>query len=149
MIGPEPSGKRAILLVEDSLSDIRLAREAVQRGDDRYDLHVARDGEEAIAFLARDPPFTDAPRPALILLDLNLPRKDGREVLATIKNHGDWRTIPVCVLTTSTDNNDLLQAYRLHANCYLEKSMDIHQFLTKLQQTVDFWMNVVAQPAPK
>ncbi|MFV2067745.1 MAG: response regulator [Pirellulales bacterium] len=144
--GQETSGRSELLLVEDSLSDIRLAREALRHDEDRLHLSVVRDGEEALAFLARQPPYVDALRPALILLDLNLPRKDGREVLATIKNHDDWKTIPVCVLTTSTDNKDLLQAYQLHANCYLEKSMNVNHFMIKLRRTVDFWINIVAQP---
>jgi len=142
----EISARSEILLVEDSLSDIRLAREALRPDEDQFHLSVVRDGEEALAFLARHRPHADASRPSLILLDLNLPRKDGREVLATIKNHEDWKIIPVCILTTSTDHKDLLQAYRLHANCYLEKSMDVNDFMTKLRRTVDFWINIATQP---
>jgi CheY-like chemotaxis protein len=143
---PQPSAPADVLLVEDSPSDIRLAQEGLRRATARCRVHVVRDGRQALAFLRRTEPFTAAPRPSLILLDLNLPRMDGRELLAEIKNDASLRTIPVCVLTTSTDPRDILQSYDLHANCYITKTMDVGDFLHKLDKTCEFWLAVVSLP---
>lgn len=135
-----------ILLVEDSPGDVRLAREALKEAKVRNRLHIAPDGVEAMAFLRREGRHADAPRPDLILLDLNLPRKDGREVLAEIKLDPDLRRIPVVVLTTSRDEQDVLKAYDLLANCYITKPIDFTQFMTVVRSIEDFWLTVVKLP---
>jgi chemotaxis family two-component system response regulator Rcp1 len=135
-----------ILMIEDSPSDALLAREALAQARLRNSLHVVEDGVEALAFLRREGPYANAPRPHLILLDLNLPRKDGREVLAEIKDDADLRLIPVVVLTTSKDEKDVLQAYGLHANCYIVKPVDFDQFIQVVQSIEHFWFTVVALP---
>lgn len=135
-----------ILLVEDNPGDVRLTREAMKEAKVRNQLHVVADGVEAIAFLRRQGTYTNAVRPHLILLDLNLPRKDGREVLAEIKRDTDLRRIPVVILTTSEAEVDILKAYDLHANCYIAKPVDIEQFLTVVKSIEDFWITIVKLP---
>jgi two-component system, chemotaxis family, response regulator Rcp1 len=142
-----PSGRPIeILLVEDNPGDVRLTIEGLNEGKVRNNLHVARDGVEALAFLRREAPFADAVRPDLILLDLNLPRKDGREVLADIKSDHDLRTIPVVVLTTSRAEQDVLHSYQLQANCYITKPVDLEQFITVVKSIENFWLTIVTLP---
>jgi len=142
-----PSGRPIeILLVEDNPGDVRLTIEGLNEGKVRNNLHVARDGVEALAFLRRQAQFADAVRPDLILLDLNLPRKDGREVLADIKSDADLKTIPVVVLTTSRAEQDVLHSYQLQANCYITKPVDLEQFITVVKSIEDFWLTVVTLP---
>lgn len=142
----KPAHPIRILLVEDSPDDIALTREALADCRLLNDMYVARDGVEALDFLHRRGPFTDAPRPDLILLDLNLPRKDGREVLEELKEHPDLRVIPVVVLTTSRAEADVLKAYRLHANCYIPKPVDFDRFLEVVRSVEHFWVQVVSLP---
>jgi two-component system response regulator len=135
-----------ILLVEDNPGDVRLTREALQDAKILNTLHVVEDGVAALDFLQRRPPYLQAPRPDLVLLDLNLPKKDGREVLATVKSDPALRTIPVVVLTTSQAEEDVLRAYNLSANCYISKPVDFDQF-TKIVQTIEeFWLSIVTLP---
>ena len=135
-----------ILLVEDSPSDTELTIEALQAGDIPCNLSHVEDGVEAMEFLKRENSYAEAPRPDLILLDLNLPRKDGREVLAELKLDPDLRTIPVVVLTTSKDDKDISQAYQLQANCYIAKPVDFEQFVSALRAIEHFWLEVAALP---
>jgi two-component system, chemotaxis family, response regulator Rcp1 len=136
-----------ILLVEDNPGDVRLTREAFKEGSLSNRLSVARDGVEALEFLRQEGEFADAPRPDMILLDLNLPRKDGREVLATIKEDGSLRQIPVVVLTTSRDERDIQATYDLHANCYISKPVDLEHFLEVVKGIEAFWLRTVRLPA--
>ncbi|WP_426756872.1 response regulator [Myxococcus sp. Y35] len=135
-----------ILLVEDNPGDVRLTIEALKEGKVRNRLSVARDGVEALAFLRRVGAYSNAARPDLILLDLNLPRKDGREVLAEIKVDPSLRRIPVVVLTTSKAEEDILRTYDLHANCYIAKPVDLEQFISVVRSIDDFWLSVVRLP---
>jgi CheY-like chemotaxis protein len=135
-----------VLLVEDNPGDVRLTREALREGKIRNNLHVARDGVEALAFLRRQGEHAGAPRPDLILLDLNLPRKDGREVLTEIKDDATLRQIPVVVLTSSQAEEDIIRAYDLHANCYISKPVDLDQFINVVRSIEDFWFTVVKLP---
>jgi two-component system, chemotaxis family, response regulator Rcp1 len=135
-----------ILLVEDSPGDVELTKEALSDAKVRNRLHVADDGAKAIDFLHRRGEYGDAPRPDLILLDLNLPRKDGRQVLAEIKADAALADIPVVVLTTSEADDDILHAYQLHANCYITKPVDFQQFLKVVKAIEDFWLTVVKLP---
>jgi chemotaxis family two-component system response regulator Rcp1 len=135
-----------ILLVEDSPGDVRLTREALREGKVRNRLHVASDGVEALAFLRREGRHAAAPRPDVILLDLNLPRMDGREVLAALKADPALRRIPVVILTTSQDEQDVLRAYELHANCYITKPVDLDQFIAVIQSIESFWLTIVTLP---
>jgi CheY-like chemotaxis protein len=135
-----------ILLVEDNPGDVRLTQEALHESKLRNNLSVARDGVEALAFLRREGSYAGAPRPDLILLDLNLPRKDGREVLAEVKSDPALRTIPVVVLTTSKAEQDVVQSYNLHANCYVTKPVDLEQFITVVQSIEGFWFSIVTLP---
>ena len=135
-----------ILLVEDNPGDVRLTQEAFKEGKLRNRLHVVRDGEEALAHLHRHGPYARAVRPDIILLDLNLPKKDGREVLAEIKEDPELKRIPVVVLTTSRAEQDILQAYDLHANCYITKPVDLEQFLRVVQAVEEFWLQIVKLP---
>lgn len=137
-----------ILLVEDNPGDVRLTIEALREGKVRNNLSVATDGVEALEFLRRRGHFANAPRPDLILLDLNLPKKDGREVLAEIKADPDLKTIPVVVLTTSKAEEDVVRSYHLHANCYVTKPVDLDQFISVVRAIEDFWLTVVALPKP-
>jgi two-component system, chemotaxis family, response regulator Rcp1 len=132
-----------ILLVEDNAADVRLTKEALQEGKVRNNLTVARDGEEALEILRRPA----AVRPDLILLDLNLPRKDGREVLATLKADPSLKHIPVVVLTTSSAEVDILKSYQLHANCYITKPVDLEQFVNVVRSIDEFWLTVVKLPS--
>lgn len=135
-----------ILLVEDNPGDVRLTVEALKEGKILVDLQVARDGVEALAILRREAPFEHAPRPDLILLDLNLPRMDGRQVLEVIKADAQLRYIPVVVLTTSAAEQDILQAYHLHANCYITKPVDLEQFIRVVKAIDNFWLTIVCLP---
>jgi two-component system, chemotaxis family, response regulator Rcp1 len=135
-----------ILLVEDNPGDVRLTIEALKEGKILNEVSVVEDGVEALAFLRRDGKYSDARRPDLILLDLNLPKKDGREVLEEIKQDGDLKKIPVVVLTTSAAERDILRAYNLHANCYITKPVDLEQFIRVVQVIEDFWLTIVKLP---
>jgi len=135
-----------ILLVEDSQGDVDLVREALAENKMCNKLFVAGDGVEAMAFLRREGDFASAPRPDIILLDWNLPKKDGREVLAEIKGDEQLRTIPVVVLTTSREDKDVLKAYDLHANCYVTKPVKIDQFLEIINSIDMFWFGMVSLP---
>ncbi len=136
-----------ILLVEDSPGDVRLTREALKEGRVANRLHVVGDGEEALAFLRREGTFGDVPSPGLILLDLNLPRLDGREVLRIMKSDPELRRIPVVVLTTSTSDSDVHQVYDLAGNCYIAKPVDFDRFLEVIRSIEDFWLTVVRLPS--
>ena len=136
-----------ILLIEDNPGDVRLTREAMKEGKIKNRLHVARDGEEAIDFLYMRGKFKDAPSPEIILLDLNLPRIDGREVLKRIKSDDALKRIPVIVLTTSKAEEDIFKSYDLHANCYIVKPVDMTQFIKKIQMIEDFWFTIVKLPS--
>jgi len=135
-----------LLLVEDNPGDVRLTREALRDGRMTINLSVAGDGEEALEFVQRRGRFSDAPRPGLILLDLNLPRKSGREVLEEIKGDPDLCRIPVIVLTTSTAEADVLAAYQLKANCYLNKPVQLDDFMELVASIEDFWLTMVRLP---
>jgi chemotaxis family two-component system response regulator Rcp1 len=135
-----------ILLVEDNPGDVRLTREALREGKVRNEMHTVKDGVEAMAFLRREGKYAHASRPDLILLDLNLPKKDGREVLAEIKQDPDLKRIPVVVLTTSRTEQDILKSYDLHANCYITKPVDLEQFIQVVRTVEDFWVAVVKLP---
>ncbi|MCL5099056.1 MAG: response regulator [Candidatus Omnitrophica bacterium] len=135
-----------ILLVEDSPSDAELTIEALKEAKVFNRLSLVEDGVEAMAFLRRQGPYANAPQPDLIMLDLNLPRKDGREVLAELKADPDLRQIPVVVLTTSKAEQDVLRAYELHANCYITKPVDFRQFMSVVKAIEDFWLTVVTLP---
>lgn len=135
-----------VLLVEDNPGDVRLTREAFRDAKMHLDLHVANDGIEAMEFLLRQGDFRGSPRPDLILLDLNLPRKDGREVLAEIKGNPALKTIPVVILTTSASDADIERSYLLHANCYISKPVDLEGFLSVVHSIDDFWLTVVRLP---
>jgi two-component system, chemotaxis family, response regulator Rcp1 len=142
-----PTGRPIeILLVEDNPGDVRLTVEGLNEGKVHNNLHVAKDGIEALAFLRKEGDYSDAVRPDLILLDLNLPRKDGREVLADIKADPDLKTIPVVVLTTSRAEQDVLHSYQLQANCYITKPVDLEQFIHVVKSIEDFWFTVVTLP---
>ena len=138
-----------ILLVEDNPGDVRLTKEALKEGKVYSNLHWAKDGVEALEFLRRQGKFTDVPRPDIILLDLNLPKKDGREVLAEIKNDDDLKRIPVVILTTSKAEEDVLRSYQLHANCYVTKPVDLEKFIVVVQSIDKFWLTVVTLPNGK
>jgi chemotaxis family two-component system response regulator Rcp1 len=135
-----------ILLVEDNPGDVRLTIEALKEGKVLNTLSVAVDGVEALSFLHKEGPYADAPRPDLILLDLNLPKKDGREVLAEIKSDDKLKCIPVVVLTTSQAEQDIFKSYNLHANCFITKPVDLEQFIVVLQSIEDFWLTIVRLP---
>jgi two-component system, chemotaxis family, response regulator Rcp1 len=135
-----------ILLVEDNLGDVRLTKEALKEAKVINNLTVLKDGVEALAFLRQQGPYDNAVTPNLILLDLNLPRKDGREVLAEIKADDKLKRIPVVVLTTSQDEQDVFRSYNLHANCYVTKPVDLEQFMTVVKSIEDFWLGIVMLP---
>jgi CheY-like chemotaxis protein len=135
-----------VLLVEDNPGDVRLVREAFWEVDVRHCLHTTSDGVEAIDFLRRREGYARAPRPDLIVLDLNLPRKDGREVLAEIKRDARLRHIPVVVLSSSTAAEDVAGAYDLHANCYVSKPVDFEQFVNVVRSIETFWFNTARLP---
>ncbi|MEI7590642.1 MAG: response regulator [Deltaproteobacteria bacterium] len=135
-----------ILLVEDNPGDVDLTMEALENSKIRNTVSVAGDGEEAMAFLRRTGKHVGAPRPDLILLDLNLPKKDGREVLAEIKSDDELKRIPVVIITTSQAEEDILRSYNLHANCYITKPIDLHQFIHVVKAIEDFWLTIVRLP---
>jgi len=135
-----------VLLVEDSPGDIRLTKEAFRAANASVHLHVATDGVEAMAFLRREGVHADAPRPDFILLDLNLPRMDGREVLAHIKSDSDLKTIPTVILTTSDAEADILKSYELQANCYLSKPVQLDEFESLVRSISDFWLKMAKLP---
>lgn len=135
-----------ILLVEDNPGDERLTREALKEGKVYNNLHWVKDGVEAMAFLRRQGKYADAPRPDIVLLDLNLPKKDGREVLQEIKTDADLKRIPVVVLTTSKAEEDVLRTYNLHANCYVTKPVDLEKFIVVVKSIDVFWLTVVTLP---
>lgn len=136
-----------ILLIEDSPGDVRLTREALREANVRNHLSIATDGVEALAILRREGAYAAAPRPDIILLDLNLPRKDGRQVLTEIKADERLRRIPIVVLTTSLDEEDVRRAYDLGANCYIAKPVDLDQFLVVIQAIESFWLTIVTLPS--
>ena len=135
-----------ILLVEDNPGDVRLTEEALKEGKILNSLNVVADGVEAMAFLRREGKYSDAPRPELILLDLNLPKKDGREVLAEIKKDQELKSIPVVILTSSAAEQDIVKSYNLHANCYVTKPVDLDQFIHVVKSIEQFWLTVVQLP---
>ena len=135
-----------ILLVEDSPSDVRLTREALKEAKVLNTLHVVQDGMAALDFLRKEGPYAGSPSPDLILLDLNLPKKDGREVLAEVKQDENLRRIPVVVLTTSRAEEDVVRSYNLHANAYVTKPVDLQQFLEVVRTIEAFWLAVVTLP---
>jgi two-component system, chemotaxis family, response regulator Rcp1 len=142
-----PTGEAIhILLVEDNEGDARLAKEAMRDSKIRNDMHHVVDGEEAMAFLRKEGKYTDAPRPDLILLDLNLPKKDGRQVLLEIKSDENLKRIPVVILTVSSAEEDILKTYNLHANCYITKPIDLEQFMKIVRSIEDFWLTIVKLP---
>ena len=135
-----------VLLVEDNPGDVRLTREAFKDAKVHLEMHVVNDGVEAIDFLNRRGEYADSPRPDLILLDLNLPRKDGRDVLAEVKADTSLKSIPVVILTTSASDVDIESSYLLHANCYISKPVDLEGFLTVVRSIDNFWFSVVKLP---
>ncbi|KAF5411239.1 MAG: putative methanogenesis regulatory protein FilR2 [Candidatus Methanogasteraceae archaeon] len=135
-----------ILLVEDNPGDVRLTQEVLRDGKMNNNLYVAKDGVDAVTFLRREGAYADSPVPDIILLDLNLPKKDGREVLAEIKADFDLKHIPVVVLTTSKAEQDIHKAYNLHANCYITKPVDLDQFIQVVRSIEDFWLTIVKLP---
>jgi len=136
-----------VLLVEDSPGDVRLTREAFKDAKVYINLHVASDGTEAMAYLGREGKHANAPRPDLILLDLNLPKKDGREVLAELKESPALKCIPVVILTTSASETDIQGSYQHHANCYITKPVDLEGFLKVVKSIDNFWLTVVKLPS--
>jgi CheY-like chemotaxis protein len=142
-----PSGRPIdVLLVEDDPGDVLMTQEAFKDYKVANSLHVVTNGEDAIAYLRREGPFADAPVPDLVLLDLNLPRRDGREVLREVKNDRELRRIPIVVLTTSDAEEDVLASYDLHANAYVRKPVDFEQFLKAVRAIDDFFITVVRLP---
>ena len=135
-----------VLLVDDNPGDVRLTQEAFKDAKVHLEMHVAYDGVEAMEFLQRQGRHADSPRPDLILLDLNLPRKDGREVLAEVKSDPALKMIPVVILTTSASDVDIERSYLLHANCYISKPVDLDGFLTVVRSIDNFWLSVVKLP---
>jgi two-component system, chemotaxis family, response regulator Rcp1 len=135
-----------ILLVEDSPSDVAMTRAALREGRIANDLSVVNDGEAAISYLRREGEYSNAARPDLVLLDLNLPKKDGREVLAEVKEDPDLKTIPVIVLTTSAAESDILRSYELHANSYVTKPVGLDAFLESVRGIENFWLTLVRLP---
>ncbi|SDN49201.1 response regulator [Allokutzneria albata] len=146
MTDQSPISPFDVLLVEDDPGDVLMTQEAFELHKIRNNLHVVSDGVQALAFLRREGAYANAPRPGLVLLDLNLPKKDGREVLAEIKADESLRTIPVVVLTTSEAEEDILRSYDLHANAYVTKPVDFHRFVEIVQRIDDFFVTVVKLP---
>lgn len=135
-----------ILLAEDSPGDVRLTQEALREGRVLNKLHIVGDGEEAMAFLRREGNFANAPRPDIILLDLNMPKKDGRETLAEIKADESLKYIPVVIMTVSKSEEDIFRSYYNHANCYITKPIDIDEFFKVVKSIEDFWFTIVKLP---
>jgi CheY-like chemotaxis protein len=146
MIQADRESTIVLLLVEDDPGDVTMTREALSEAKVLHDLHVVDNGEAAIAFLRQEPPYTDAPRPDLIFLDLNLPRMDGREVLALVKSDESLRRIPLVVLTTSDSQDDIARSYDLHANAYVTKPVGLESFLTAVRQIDNFFLTVASLP---
>jgi CheY-like chemotaxis protein len=147
-MSPKPAGRPIeVLLVEDDPGDVLLIREAFDFNKVHNNLNVVNDGEQALAYLKNQGRYAGAHRPDLVLLDLNLPRKDGREVLAEVKADADLRTIPVVVLTTSEAEEDVLKSYQLHANAYVTKPVDFERFVAIVRQIDDFFVSVVRLPS--
>jgi CheY-like chemotaxis protein len=142
----ERNGPIEILLVEDNPGDVRLTKEALKEGKVYSNLHTVKDGVEAMEYLRREGKYSSVPRPDIILLDLNLPRKDGREVLEEIKRDEKLKRIPVVVLTTSKAEEDVLRTYNLHANCYVTKPVDLEKFMVVVKTIDSFWLTVVTLP---
>ena len=140
------AGPVEILLVEDNPGDARLAMEALKDAKVRNKLHWVKDGVEAMEFLRREGEYSTAPTPGVVLLDLNLPRKDGREVLVEIKSDEDLRRIPVVILTISDDEQDILRSYDSYANCYITKPLDLDRFIRVVKSIEDFWLEIVKLP---
>jgi chemotaxis family two-component system response regulator Rcp1 len=138
-----------ILLVEDNPADVRLTREALKEAKVRNDIQVAPDGEQAMDILHKAGKFHDAKRPDVILLDLNLPRKSGLEVLQEIKEDDELKRIPVVVITSSKAEQDIVRSYNLHANCFVTKPVDLNQFLEVVRSVEDFWLSIVRLPPPE
>jgi len=138
-----------ILLVEDNPGDARLAKEALKDSKLKNNLYIAEDGIEAMDFLNRKGKYSQMPRPDLILLDLNLPKKDGREVLAEVKSNDDFKRIPIVILTISRAEEDIFKTYNLHANCYVTKPLDLEQFMKVVKSIEDFWLTIVKLPNGK
>jgi two-component system, chemotaxis family, response regulator Rcp1 len=136
-----------VLLVEDNPADVRLTREVLENGEGDTRLSVVQDGEEAMAFLRQEGEYADCPRPHLVLLDLNLPRKDGREVLEELKTDRDLCRIPVVVLTTSAAESDISRSYELHANCFITKPLDLDDFFSVVRSIKDFWLASARLPS--
>jgi CheY-like chemotaxis protein len=136
-----------ILLIEDNLGDIDLTREALKNGKLCNNLHVVRDGEAAMDFLRRRGEYAGVPRPGLVILDLSLPKKDGREVLAEMKSDKDLKSIPVAILTSSKSDEDILNSYKLHANCFITKPIELVQFIKVVQAIEKFWLTIVELPS--
>lgn len=136
-----------ILLVEDNPGDIRLTQEVLKEGRIHNHLNIVEDGEQAIAFLHRIDPYAHAPEPNLVLLDLNLPRRGGLEVLRLIKTHEALKHIPVVIFTSSQAEDDIMNAYNLYANCYITKPIDLEQFTKSIQSIEDFWLSMVQLPS--
>jgi CheY-like chemotaxis protein len=146
-MNPSPSSRSVgILLIEDNPGDVRLTREIMAESKVRNSLTVLDNGEDAMAYLRRQGRYRDMAPPDLILLDLNVPRKDGREVLAEMKADPDLRRIPVVVLTTSRAEEDILRTYDLHANCFITKPVDLDQFIKVVKSIEDFWLEIVKLP---
>jgi two-component system, chemotaxis family, response regulator Rcp1 len=146
MRDPEYGKPIDILLVEDNPGDIRLTIEAFKEGKCNNTLHVVKDGEAAMLFLRGKDPYAEAPRPDLILLDLNLPKRDGRSILEEIKTDPELKRIPVVILTTSKAEEDILRTYDLHANCYITKPVDIEEFIVITRSIENFWLTIVKLP---
>jgi CheY-like chemotaxis protein len=146
MIQADRESTIVLLLVEDDPGDVTMTREALSEARVLHDLHVVDNGEAAIAFLRREAPYTDAPRPDLLFLDLNLPRMDGREVLALVKSDESLRRIPLVVLTTSDSQDDIARSYDLHANAYVTKPVGLDSFLTAVRQIDHFFLTVARLP---
>ncbi len=146
MINEMSSKSVDLLLVEDNPGDVRLTREALKEAKVRNNLYVVEDGVEATAFLHKEGKYADAPRPDVILLDLNLPKKNGRELLAEIKQDPDLKYIPVVILTSSSSEEDIIRSYNLHANCYITKPVNLERFLDVVKSIDNFWLSVVTLP---
>ena len=146
MFDSDYNSELEILLVEDNPGDIRLTQEAFKESGINYKLHIATDGIEALNFLYQKDEYVDAPIPSIIILDLNLPKRDGREVLKSIKTNNTLKKIPVVILTTSKSEEDIFHTYDLHANCYITKPVDLDQFITVIQSIKHFWLSVVKLP---
>ncbi len=135
-----------ILLVEDNPGDVRLTQEALKEAKVRNDLYIVGDGVEALAFLRKESVYKDVPRPDMILLDLNMPKKNGHEVLTEIKADDNLKRIPVVMLTVSKADEDIIKSYNLHANCFITKPVDLDQFLNVVKSIEDFWLTIVKLP---